>query len=101
MLSGYVSGGSSVVLRHGSDGVVWGFRACSAGIRPAPACLFVPVNDFAYGSSLASSVSRSFGWRCWVRRARRCSSAFECKVALPAGVSAFDARSALDVLVVC
>ena len=33
-MSGYVSGGSSVVLRHGSDGVVWGFRACSAGTRP-------------------------------------------------------------------
>jgi len=92
---GFVSGGSSVVLRCGSDGVVWGFRACSAGSRPAPACLFVPFGCSASASAWGRSVAVSLGWRVWVRRARRCASAFECKVALPSCVSASSARALL------
>jgi len=92
---GFVSGGSSVVLRCGSDGVVWGFRAAGSGRRPAPAALFVPFLSWSAASSWARSVSSSLGWRVWVRPGRRCASAFECKVALPADVSAGAARAAL------
>lgn len=92
---GFVSGGSSVVLRCGSDGVVWGFRACSAGCRPAPACLFVPFGCLGSASTWARSVSSSLGWRVWVRPGRRCAAAFECKIALPSGLSASAARAAL------
>jgi len=93
-VSGFVSGGSSIVLRCGADGIVWGLRTCKAGSRPAPACLFVPFSCLASASAWARSVSVSLpGWRVWVRRARRCASAFECKVALPAGVSASAARA--------
>ena len=92
---GFVSGGSSVVVRHGSDGVVWGFRACSAGTRPAPACLFVPFACLASASSWARSVAMSLGWRVWVRRSRRSLGPFEVKVALPSGLSASAARAAL------
>jgi hypothetical protein len=92
---GFVSGGSSVVLRCGSDGVVWGFRACSAGSRPAPACLFVPFGCLASASSWARSGAVVLGWRVWVRRARRSAGPFEVKIALPSGLSASAARSAL------
>jgi hypothetical protein len=92
---GFVSGGSSVVLRCGSDGVVWGFRAAGSGRRPAPACLFVPFGCLVSASSWARSVAVSLGWRVWVRRAQRSAGPFECKVALPSGVSASSARALL------
>ena len=94
-MSGYVSGGSSVVLRCGSDGVVLGFRAGGAGRRPAPVCLFVPFGCLTSASAWGRSVAVSLGWRVWVRRARRSVGPFEVKVALPSGVSAGAARAAL------
>jgi len=95
MSNGFASGGSSVVVRHGVDGVVWGFRACSAGSRPAPACLFVPFGCFGSASAWSRSVAVSLGWRVWVRRARRSAGPFEVKIALLSGLSASAARAAL------
>jgi hypothetical protein len=96
-VNGFVSGGGSVVIRRSTDGSVWGFRAYCAGRRPAPDCLFIPFSSFVSASAWAQSVPARLGWRIWVRPARRCSSAFECKIALPSGVSASSARAALGV----
>jgi hypothetical protein len=94
---GFVSGnGNSVVLRPGRDGWVWGFKAACAGAPPAPSAFFVPFSDYDSASQQARQWAMA-GWRVWVRRARRCTSAtFEVKVALPMGWSASSARSALQ-----
>ncbi len=88
--SGFVSGGRSwggaVVCRVSRSGEVWAFRAVRAGGSPAPACLFVPFASRVLASLWARQVA-ALGGRVWVRRARRCASAWEVKLALAPGLS--------------
>ena len=96
---GFVSGGRSfgagVVLRVSRSGWVWACRARSPLLNPAPACLFVPFASRSAACAWARAVAVSLGWRAWVRPARRCSSVFEVKLALPGGLSARSARAQL------
>lgn len=106
-MGGYVSGGVSygagVSVRHSRSGLAWASRASATGLRPAPSCLFVPFRSFAASSAFARGLSASCGWRVWVRSGHRCSPwraspvapAWVVKVALPEGVSASQARSVL------
>ena len=102
-MSGFVSGGcafgAGVVLRVSGSGWVWACRARSSVLNPAPACLFVPFASRSAACAWAQAVAASLGWRAWVRPARRCVSAFEVKLALPAGLSAQSARAALPPVV--
>jgi hypothetical protein len=99
-MAGFVSGGRSwggaVVLRVSRSGWVWSFRAARSapGSWSAPAAVCVPFDSGALASMWARSVA-ALGWRVWVRRGRRCGSAWECKVALPGGLSAGGARALL------
>lgn len=99
--SGFISGGRSwgagVVVRVSASGWAWAFRSArsASGSFTAPACVCVPFASFHLARSWARSLSGA-GWRCWVRRGRRCpGAAFEVKVVLPAGVSARAARAQL------
>jgi hypothetical protein len=58
-VSGFVSGGSSIVLRCGADGIVWGLRTCKAGSRPAP----LPVCSCRLAVSLRLRPGRDL-WLC-------------------------------------
>jgi hypothetical protein len=90
-MAGFVSSGRSwggaVVVRVSRSGWVWVFRS-------APAAVCVPFESSVLASMWARSVT-ALGWRVWVHRGRRCGSAWECKVALPAGLSAGGARAVL------
>jgi hypothetical protein len=73
------------------------FRATRSapGSWSAPAAVCVPFDSGALASMWARSVA-ALGWRVWVRRGRRCPGApWECKVAVPAGLSASGARALL------
>ena len=99
VVSGFVSGGRSwgggVVLRVSRSGWVWSLRAARAGGWSAPAALCVPFLSRPGSVAWAVSVARVLGWRVWVRRGRRCSAAWEVKLALPSGLSARSARAVL------
>ncbi len=100
---GFVSGGraygGAVVLRVSRSGWVWAFRVPRRGLEPAPACLYVPQHSGPLAGLWAADVGRELGWRAWVRRARRCPGVeWECKVALPDGLSAREARGKLPPL---
>ncbi len=108
MSQGFVSGsqsyGAGVSVRFCTLGFAWAFRASAAGLRPAPACIFVPFSSHAQASAFARSVAVSSGWRVWLRSGSRCSCwagtssepAWAVKVALPAGLSAARARAYLQ-----
>jgi hypothetical protein len=101
-MSGFVSAGSSfgagVVARASRGGWVWACRSLRAGLRPAPAAYCVPFSCRASALAFAASVSRSLGWRAVARPARRCASACEVKVLLPAGLPAARARAMLELV---
>ncbi len=91
--------GGAVVLRVSRTGWVWAFRAPRQGLEPAPDCLCVPQRTGELAQLWAARVARELGWRAWVRRARRCPGVeWECKVALPPGLSARAARERLPPL---
>ena len=97
-MAGFIAGGSSyggnVVMRRGLEGVVWVWRA--GGKSPALSALCLPFSSFSGAVAHSKSIANSIGWRCSVRRARRCEAEWECKVLLPAGVSAAMARRCLS-----
>jgi len=101
-MSGFISGGSrfgaGVVARVSRGGWVWACRSLRSGLHPAPAAYCVPFACRASAVAFASSVSHSLGWRAVARPARRCASACEVKVLLPAGLPAARARAMLEVL---
>ncbi len=103
----FVSGGSSfgarVSVSFSRSGWAWALRAHRVGLRPAPACVYVPCSSFAAASSVALALSAA-GWRCWFRVGESFSPwrsgavpapAFAVKVALPSGVSARSARASI------
>ncbi len=105
-MSGFVSGGSSfgagVSVRFSRSGWAWALRAPAAGLRPAPACVFVPFPSRSAAVAWARLVA-VLRFRVWVRPGARCSCwsaacappapAWSVKVALPSGVSARAARA--------
>jgi len=98
--------GAGIVARAGSDGLVWAWRSLPAGPgwHAAPACLFVPAASWPAASALARRAA-GLGLRVWVRSGDAGSPVFAAcglpvppfavKVALPAGMSAAQARAAL------
>ena len=100
-VSGGRSFGAGVSVAFSRSGWAWALRAHRAGLRPAPACVYVPCSSFGAASSVARALS-VVGWRCWVRSASSFAPwrsgvvpapAFAVKVALPSGMSARSARA--------
>lgn len=100
VMAGFISGGSSwggsIVSRVGADGCVWSVRAPSAVRGPVSPSLCVPFTAQPAASAWARQVARLLGWRVSVRRAKRSAGPFEVKVVLPWGLSAAQARQALQ-----
>lgn len=91
-MAGFVPGGRSfgagVVFRVSRSGEVWAFPCCPRG-RAAGAVLpvrAVRLGRFGFGLG-AFGCRVPWGWRVWMRRARRCASSWEVKLALPFGPS--------------
>ena len=94
-----------VVARVSARGAVWAWRAPRKGERPSPACLFLPARIKGAALSFAAC-ARFVGWSAAVKPGVACAvwqsgplaaaaPAWVCKVRLPAGVSASQARAQL------
>lgn len=110
VMSGFVSvlsrRGAGVVGRPLSGGWVWARRALPAGPgwSPAPACLFVPFAGRTSARAFAIGVA-ALGWHVWVRPGAVGAGVWSAcglpvppwavKLALPAGLSCYAARTAL------
>jgi hypothetical protein len=96
------------ILARWCRGVVWARRVLpgGAGWHPAPACLFFPFPSGAAASQFADRVGAGLGWPCVVTRGSGGSAVwgavnawvppFVCKVRLPGGLPARQARALLD-----
>jgi len=94
-----------VVFRRSRSGVVWARRAVRAGDLPAPACLFVPCKSVGLALQVRAA-ARFLGWVAEVKPGNCCAvwasgplsancPPIACKVRLPAGVTASQARAEL------
>lgn len=101
-MAGFVSGGSawggSIVSRAGADGCVWSVRVPSATRGQVSPSFCVPFAAQGAALQWARLVSSRLSWQVSVRRAKRTAGPFEVKILLPLGVSATQARQALEVL---
>ena len=95
-----------VVCRLARSGIVWAWRAPTAGQAPSPAALFIPCPSFVSAAAVAKAAGY-LGWGCTVKAGTSCAvfqagplaadpPAYAVKVVLPGNVQARTAAARVE-----